>query len=314
MFSLTLVVLLLAGCAGAQVEPTATPAPISWDYVVLGDSNASTFPRQYADHIEADLGVEVTLHYRNRGDQSSAAMLRNLREHEELRSDIHEAEVVTFFVSPKHLQWPVVDYDAGTCGGPDNQDCLREALALLKADTDTIIAEILSLQSTEDTIIRAMTYYNFVVNTWKEQGCFEDLNPYWVAHNGHLIQAASEHNVPVARVDLAFNGLNLDEDPSDKGYLSDGTHPNVVGITLLPSSFRNWGTSLWRHSKQGRGIPERGYVGHTAAPGRVFQPDKPTPGIPRPYRNLSNSPERNRPASFILKIAALILTVCTFHL
>jgi hypothetical protein len=199
------------------------------------------FANRYAKHIEADLGVKVTLHNWCRGSQSSTEMLSVLRDNQDLRNDLREAEVVTFLVSPRHLKSPHYDYISGSCSGPDNQDCLREALTLLKADTDAIFAEILSLCSPSDTIIRPMTYYNFVVNTWKEQGCFEDLNPYWVAHNEHLIQAASDHNVPVARVDLAFNGPNLDEDPSDKGYLSDGTHPNVEGGFLLADLHRELG-------------------------------------------------------------------------
>jgi hypothetical protein len=241
LLGLTLVACLLSGCGSAQTEPTATPAPITWDYVVLGDSNASTFPRHYADHIEADLGVEVAVHYWNRGSQGSTSLLRALRDHEELRSGIREAEVLTFYVSPKHLQWPVMEYDAETCGGPDNQDCLREALTLLKTDTDAILAEILSLRSTDDTIIRAMTYYNPKVNAFKRDSSFEDLNPYWVAHNEYLIQAASEHNIPVARVDLAFNGPNLDEDPSDKGYVSDGFHANPEGAARIAELFRELG-------------------------------------------------------------------------
>jgi hypothetical protein len=294
MLGLSLVVLLLAGCGGAQAVPTATPVPptalptptpvpptatptqtpvpptatplppptataipepltaatviaaggdMSWDYVALGDSMTFGLVDKYADHIEADLGVEVTVHFWCRGSQGSDLLLRALRSDEELRSDIRQAEVVTFMVSTQHLRSPIHAYGAGTCGGPDNQDCLQEALALYKADTDAIMAEILSLRSTSDTIIRAMTYHNWLINDWKELGYFDDLNPYWVACNEYLVHAASEHHIPVARVDLAFNGPNGDEDPSDKGYLGpDKQHPNQEqGFALMAELFRELG-------------------------------------------------------------------------
>jgi hypothetical protein len=255
-FGLTLVVLLLAGCSGAQAVPTGTPVPptatptpvpptatpesIAWDYVVLGDSIGGSFASRYAKHIEADLGVEVTMHIWYRGQQSSSEMLSALRTNQELQSDLRESEVVTFRVTP-HLADETQAYRDGTCGGTDNQDCLREALTLLEADTDAIIAEILSLRSTSDTIIRAMTVYNRRVNEWKEWGDFEGLNPYYVAYNEYLVQGASERNIPIARVDLAFNGPDLDEDPSDKDLLSDGRHPNAEGITLIADLFRELG-------------------------------------------------------------------------
>jgi hypothetical protein len=187
------------------------------------------------------LGVEITMHIWYRGQQGSSEMLGALRNNQDLRSDLREAEVVTFLVVPHHLDDPLQAYRDGTCGGTDSQDCMREAFTLLKADTDAIIAEILSLRSTSDTIVRAMTFYNPFVNDGKEWGYFEALNPYWVALNEYLVQTASEHNIPVARVDLAFNGPNLDEDPSDKGFLGDGIHPNVEGITLMADLFRELG-------------------------------------------------------------------------
>jgi hypothetical protein len=220
----------------------ASRGDMSWDYVALGDSIAMGFVDKYADHIEADLGLEVTVHWWCRGSQGSDLLLHVLRNDEELRSDMREAEVVTFMVSTQHLRSPDYAYRDGTCGGPDNQDCLREALTLYKADTDAIIAEILSLRSTPDTIIRVMTYYNWLVNDWRDRGYFEELNPYWVACNEYLVQAASQHHIPVVRVDLAFNGPNGDEDPSHKGYLApDRQHPNQVGWGVIADLFRELG-------------------------------------------------------------------------
>lgn len=182
------------------------------------------------------------MHDWSQGGQGSHLLLHVLRNEKELQSDIREAEVVTFLVSVQHLRSPTYAYRAGNCGGPDNQDCLREALTLYKADTDAIIAEILSLRSTSDAIIRSMTYYNWLVNDWKEEGDFENLNPYWLACNQYLVRTASEHNIPVARVDLAFNGPSFDEDPVDKSYLApDRIHPNQLGFALIADLFREQG-------------------------------------------------------------------------
>jgi hypothetical protein len=268
MSGLTLVVSLLAGCGGAQAVPTATPVPptalptptpapptttplpppsatpevVLWDYVVLGDSLTLGFGKKYANFIEADLGVEIKVHSRNRGGQDSRHLLDELRNNEELRNEIREAEIVTFNISPLHFKVIESAYMLGECGGPDNQDCLREALALLKSDTDALIAEILSLRSTSDTIIRAMTCPIPYVNWYKEKALFEGVYPYWAAYNAYVVQAASEHNIPVARVYHTFNGPNGDEDSEDKGYTgSDGVHPSPVGDDLIAELFRELG-------------------------------------------------------------------------
>ena len=73
--------------------------------------------------------------------------------------------------------WAVESYRSGKCGGPDNEDCLREALRLYKAETDAIIAEILSTRSTDDTIIRTLTSHFCDVNIYKDEGHFEGVHP-----------------------------------------------------------------------------------------------------------------------------------------
>jgi hypothetical protein len=204
----------------------ASGGDISWDYVALGASMTIGFVDKYADHIEADLGVEVTVHNWCRGDQGSHLLLPLLRNDEELRNDIREAEVVTFEVAPQRMGGAAASYRYGKCGGPDNEDCLREALRLHKADTDAIIAEILSLRSTSDTIIRATTSQFPYVNSYKEGGHFEGVHPYWLALNEYVVQAASKH----------------DEDPGDKGYLgSDEFHPSQVGLGLIADLHRELG-------------------------------------------------------------------------
>lgn len=164
-----------------------------WDYVVLGDSKAWGFYSLYAAHIEADLGVEVTVHNWIVGGWHSTEMLSALRNNQKLRNDISDAEVITLYMPHRHLKEPLESYLAGTCGGADNQDCLREAVSLFKADVYDTIAEILSLRSTSDTIIRTMDIYNPLVGGnhplggWKERGIFEDLKPYWMAFNDCIV-------------------------------------------------------------------------------------------------------------------------------
>jgi lysophospholipase L1-like esterase len=112
-------------------------------------------------------------------------------------------------------------------------------VALYKTDTDAIMAEILSLRSTDDTIIRATTWPFPWINEWKSESILEEVHPYFTATNEYVIQAASEYNIPVARVDWTFNGPDGHEDPEDKGYLApDRFHPNQVGWGLIADLFR----------------------------------------------------------------------------
>jgi hypothetical protein len=296
MFGLTLVLLLLAGCDGAQTEPTATPAvpstmptpmpptatpvvptatatpvpptatptavptptrvPLTaatviaaggdeeWDLVVMGDCQVFRLMPRYAEHLARDLGVEIEVHDWARGELGSSRLLEDLRTNPELRRDIGEAEVVIFDMMPTALQNPANRYSFGSpgaCGGTDNQDCLREALQEYKADTDAIIAEIVSLRSPSEALLRTMDIHEFMAQDWEAAGSFDVVNSYKQAANEHIIQVAGEHHIPVARVYAAFRGPDGDEDPVDKGYVYDGLHPTEEGADLLAELFRELG-------------------------------------------------------------------------
>ena len=79
----------------------------------------------------------------------------------------------------------------GARGGADNQDCLREALETYKADTDAIIAEIVSLRSPTEALIRTQDVYQFKVRESKANGTFEVMNKYCRERNAHVIEVAS---------------------------------------------------------------------------------------------------------------------------
>src|SRR5215212_6957736 len=71
-----------------------------------------------------------------------------------MRRALGAAEVVTFNIGINDLGHAGEAYESGVCGGGGNQDCLRAAVETLEENWGAILAELLSLRSTEITIIR----------------------------------------------------------------------------------------------------------------------------------------------------------------
>jgi lysophospholipase L1-like esterase len=143
-------------------------------------------------------------------------------------------------------------YKSGTCGGPDNQDCLQAGVEKLKTNWDAITAEVLKLRSTSNTIVRIMDIYNpyvrtdIVSDTWqKNVGGMDDFqvfHSYVYQVNYHIATTSYIEGAPYAKVYLAFNGTTGDEDPKSKGYLSfDGIHPNNTGHRIIADELRKLG-------------------------------------------------------------------------
>lgn len=250
---LILVVLLLVSAS----QGTTLAAPASWDYVALGDSLATGFgafsgyvPR-YEAHVETDTGVAVTRTNLGQNGWTSSQLLSALRNDAKFRRATRGAEVVTWDIGGNDLRAARNSYKNGTCGGADNQDCLRAATAKLETNWDAITAEVLTLRSTNNTIVRTMDIYNPYVrtdkasDTWQNDGGLNDLQvfkTYVDEVNDHIATTSDTRNVPYAKVYLAFNGTNGDEDPGAKGYLSfDGLHPNDTGHRIIAGELRKLG-------------------------------------------------------------------------
>jgi lysophospholipase L1-like esterase len=207
----------------------ATDAPVAWDYVALGDSLAvgvganRGYVDRYAAHIESDTGARVDVLNLGQSGQTSSELLHALRNDESMRRALGGAEVVTFNIGINDLGHAGQAYENGQCGGGDGQECLREAVEKLEENWDAIVADILSLRSTEDTVIRTagLGYTPRVGKTFE---------PYVARVNHHIAVTAAAHNIPYAQPHL------------DGGHISsDGVHPNDAGYAVIADRLRGLG-------------------------------------------------------------------------
>jgi lysophospholipase L1-like esterase len=248
-------VLLVTQLAAPRAQ--ATPTVI---YTALGDSIGfglfasigNGYVPTYDRFLEADSGANVkTINLCVPGWTSSD--LRNaIRGNLLFRVSVATSTIVTVNIGGNDLLGARGDYKDRTCGGADNQDCLRSGVAVFAANFNAILSEVRSLRGSRATIIRTMDIFNPFVNedraqdTWpNDQGNdFQVFKPYLEAINGQIAAVATARNVPFARVYMAFNGPNGDIDPSNMGLLSfDGLHPNTSGHRLIAELLRGLGSS-----------------------------------------------------------------------
>ena len=245
--------LLASGCSAdegtedtSEETTTTTGTAAVWDYVALGDSLAAGtgasyegYVDRYAAYLEADTGAQVSVTNLGRNGQTSSELLHALRNDPSWRRAVGEADVLTVNIGLNDLGRAAGTYENGTCGGADNQDCLREVVGTVEGNWNAIIAELLSLRSTNNTIIRAagLGYTPYLdpegAAADGSSGELSDLQvfePHLDEVNRHIATTASDNGVPHAEVRL------------DRGYLSqDGVHPNDEGYEVIAGRLRELG-------------------------------------------------------------------------
>jgi lysophospholipase L1-like esterase len=248
-------VLLLTQFAAPQAQAQSTVL-----YTALGDSIGfglfapigDGYVPTYERLVEADSGARVNAINLCVPGWTSSDLLGAIRGNLLFRISVATSTIVTVNIGGNDLLGGRGSYKDRTCGGVDNQDCLRAGLATFRANFNTILAEVRALRGSRNTIIRTMDVYNPYVNedraqdTWpNDQGNdFQVLKPYLDAINSQIAATAASRNIPCARVYLAFNGPNGDIDPGDLGLIAfDGLHPNGRGHRLIADLLRGLGYS-----------------------------------------------------------------------
>ncbi len=246
--------LLVSGCsANESIEgypkgnTTTTGTLVRWNYAALGDSLAAGtgapykgYVDRYAEYIEADTGARVNVTNLGKNGQTSSELLYALRNDPSWRRAVGGADVLTVNIGLNDLGRAAQEHENGTCGGAaDNQDCLREVVETVDGNWNAIIAELLSLRSTNDTIIRTagLGYSPHLdpegaANGGPSDG-LDDLQvfePYLDEVNRLIATTASVNSIPYVEVRL------------DRRHISqDGVHPNDEGYEVIAGRLRELG-------------------------------------------------------------------------
>jgi len=212
----------------------------TWGYVALGDSTPNgygvndSYVDYYAELIAEGQGVEVDVHNFSRNGQLTSSLLSQLRNNGELREALQEAEVITIWTGWNDLAKPLGQFNSNQCGGEDNLNCIREATAQINTNIDAIYKEILTLTSSQETVIQIADVGNPFVSAWSAKGLFDVLQgPCYEVWRDHLVEAAEELGIIVVYTYHTLNGPNGNQ-PVDKNIVQyDGIHFNEDGHRLL---------------------------------------------------------------------------------
>ena len=221
----------------------------------MGDSLAfglfalpgSSYVSRYRNYVQTDYSVTANLNNLGVNGWTSDDLLNALLTNSSFRTSVMNAQVITWDIGGNDLLDARSLYKSGSCGGGDNQNCLRSTLAAVKTNWAAIMHEILLLRG-NNVIIRTMDMYNPYIatdsssNTWPNDGGLNDyqaFKPYLDELNNYIRTTATINNIPCARVFVAFNGPSGAEDPVTKGYISfDGLHPNSAGHGVIATQMR----------------------------------------------------------------------------
>jgi hypothetical protein len=176
---LCLCLILLSGCGNGGGSSST-----QWHYTALGDSLAvgildtqGGYVVRYKNDLETDTGVSVSLSNLGVNGAHSGDLLKSLKNDPTFQTNISSSQVVTWDIGGDDLLHAVNLFRNSQCGGADNQDCLRSAVATFVPSWDAIVQQLLTLREKNTTILRTMDIYNPFVAELMVDGTFGTLEP-----------------------------------------------------------------------------------------------------------------------------------------
>lgn len=217
-----------------------------WDLVYISDSTGWRVAEKLAQNIERDTEKSVKIHNYAIGALSAVDVLQALKSDPEavssvklksLQSDVAEAEMIVFFANPRGAP-----EEGGAQGGLE--DCIEGSQApddctpeLYKPYTENLISiykEIFALRKGRPLIIRAYDFYNPLISKHRKNNIEIECTQCLETYNRATRLAAEEFDIPFLSIYDAFNGINHDEDPREKGLIGpDGIHASAEGRQLI---------------------------------------------------------------------------------
>lgn len=212
----------------------------------------SSQTERYAFNLKRDTGSNIIYNSQGVKGEPSAHLLALLKQHH-LSGFLDNREVLSWDVGMSEYIGARSKYRLKSCGGPDNQDCLRDMVATWKTNWDGIISEITSARPSSTTIIRTHDFHNPYISYDKDRDTITTdtapndhliLKPYWQEMNEYSCQKAAEAGIGCAKISIIFNGEDGEMDPVAAGLIRpDGLHPSDEGYKLMADAWSVLGYS-----------------------------------------------------------------------
>lgn len=217
-----------------------------WDLIILGDSDMPVSPMYYSKYFEEDLGVKIVKQYISQNSTFSPVV--QLKEDQELRETIAEAEIIVFNI-------PFILPDTGGACWDYNKKmevdgCFDISTNEFAETTRNMIREIKALVGEKGAMIRLQNFYvpikyfqDNIRLQERTQDCLECFTKYWEAQS----EVAIDEGIPIVDVFTLFHGENYDQNPYENGYIaSDRMHVNLVGAEAIANLYRDVGYEYWK--------------------------------------------------------------------